>query len=337
MKKTRFVSLVIFVFLLLQAGASFSQPFPKSQGLEGLVRKHTHVNYSVEQDAKGNDVAKIFVKTVREYDREGNILMSDRYGVGEVLLEHFETTISKKEDGGKIIEFIFTNPEGKSWRGHVIVYDVAGRIVETLLYSELKGEFFGKTVMKYDEDGHTIEAASYGRDNSIQYLMKYRYDEEGRRIEWIDKSGVRGEFEYDERGNLISHSYYNDKGERQCQDLYRYDARGNRIEEIAKVMPDGSYSSKYCTTYDGKDRVVERSLYYGSGETLARIERYSYDEADRAVVREVYQPDGSISARIDSRYDEKNNLVEERRYDKSGNDDKLRLYIFVENDFSYWE
>ena len=87
--------------------------------------------------------------------------------------------------------------------------DTFGNPVEQEWYRQ--GEYFGKAIMKYDNQGNATEGIYYGPDGKQRREVTYQYDDEGNMIEEL-RYGPDGElnrttiFKYDYQSNMLEES-----------------------------------------------------------------------------------------------------------------------------------
>lgn len=233
----------------------------------------------------------------------------------------------------------------KSGETSIRIYNQEGMIIERSEYFS-NGSLNYKLKYSYDEKGN-ITDESY-EDKSYSSKAKYTYDKNGNLIEKsaYDANGDlkgRAKYTYDENGNMIESSLYGSEGSEKAK--YSYDKKGNKVEGNYYNL-DGKFSGKSKTAYDKKGNIIENSYYYG--EELSYKTTFSYDKKGNMTAEETQY---SYNEELDYQpynyrryvYDEKGHIIEysikiegreegKLSYDKKGN---LIKEIISGSDFYY--
>lgn len=158
-----------------------------------------------------------------------------------------------------------------------------------------KGDLIQSFSYSLDKKGHKIEETMTNPYSTELLITKYKYDNQ---INLVEKYTIepgnpvplnKSVWEYDAKNNLKFLMYYNPGNTLSWKETYTYDNKGSLIE-ISGYEGDGTFSNKRICKYDkGK-----------------KIENCDYD------------PNGKIKGKTTYKYDEKNRLTEESRFNLNG-------------------
>lgn len=168
------------------------------------------------------------------------------------------------------------------------LFDEFGNLLKKNSYDYVGNLKYGfEYEYEYDEKQNlTFMGVASGRDQA-KNIIKYRYDDNGNRIEEIgyDPNGnvfMKMTYKYDDNGNLTEEKSYDSDSGIDSKSIYKYDASGNKIED---------------NDFDSEGRISKCT--------------YKYDDKGNKLEVINYFLDGSISGKATYKYDEKSNVIEE--------------------------
>ncbi|MBW6490504.1 MAG: hypothetical protein K0B15_04835 [Lentimicrobium sp.] len=190
--------------------------------------------------------------------------------------------------------------------------DEAGDLMEEMLISEIF----------YDEDGNETERITYSPSGDVEEYIITKY-EKGQPIEEIleleGEVAERTTREFDDSGVLLREFRHYQDGEPD-EISYVYE-NGKPVQKVV-TDSDGEEGEKYTWHYvDGKILKEESFDEYG---TTDFIKTYTYSGSGLLEETEEIRVSNGEQSRLVSLYDEKGNMVQEKRYDARGN---LRVRI----------
>ncbi len=209
----------------------------------------------------------------------------------------------------------------------------------------------GKVKLVKETDHSVLPRPGEPKEDSIQSVITFRFNEQGNDEEWISyypdgSERVKRTFSYDEKGNDKEQIMYSDDGIDHT--VYLYDGNGNMIEVktyyVDDMLGDTVVTSKSVYLYDSKGNVIDEknyndwnlledrksSVYDDKGNVIeeglygATYERYlgkytfKYDDRGNNTEGITYDPSGILLGRSVFSYDEKNNQVEWHSYSPDG-------------------
>ena len=148
------------------------------------------------------------------------------------------------------------------------------------------------------KDGNCIQETNYNEDNSISYIDKLEYDENGNQISSIFYD-ADGNMKTDSSDNIIKADY---------------DEYGNRTAEV-RISFGRNYTFSYIYSYDENGNVLTKESYW-DGVYQGRLV-YEYDENGNKKTRTHENETGKISAK--NTYNVNGILTEWNLYDNDGN------------------
>ncbi|MBQ4120421.1 MAG: hypothetical protein IJD35_00250 [Clostridia bacterium] len=142
--------------------------------------------------------------------------------------------------------------QGETVYYYDFVYDENHRLTETTLVNPNgQNESIAYT---YDENGN-LTKETYLNDNGV--FREEIYDENGRKIERIIKSG-NGQYVYDEDGKLTKYYLVEADGKIDTVEEYFYDANGNLIKETYTTN-DNTYQTITEYSYDANGYMIQET------------------------------------------------------------------------------
>lgn len=240
--------------------------------------------YSYSADPENGDSEFISILSYSEPDKD-TYLITPRYYDADGKIDVTASYTYDKE--WKLIEYESTYWQRKYY------YDENGELEEIDLGHEDR-----VTYKEEYKDGNCIQKTSYNEDNSISYIEK---------------------LEYDENGNQISDIYYDADGNMKTDGSYStikadYDEHGNCTAEVC-VSNGENYTKSYVYTYDEHGNVL-RSEVYSEGVYQGRLV-YEYDENGNKKTTTREDEKGKISSKYT--YNINGILTEWNFYDNDGN------------------
>lgn len=142
------------------------------------------------------------MKTEREYDEEGRLVMIHNYGdesrsvVGNMTYNHYDENGRKDSD----VYYSVWNNNGSHGEPEYNYYtfNEIGKVSRMDIKNET-GDLLGYRIFEYNEQGLRISDTSYKSNGDIEFRYVYKYDENGNKTE---------EERYDGSGNLVSVDKY---------------------------------------------------------------------------------------------------------------------------------
>ena len=266
---------------------------------EGLKLKRSYdkeivLSYSFEYDKQGNRISttlsdandSVYWREYRKYDDSGNIIKLIRYNPLQAINTDMMT---KKGDSGKMI-----------W-GESYSYDSTGTVLERKeLYNNYvlvistydldpfkkpikRGEYFDpsvifQTVYFHNELNQLTQEVSVGRLGQAFGSRTYEYDILGRRV---------GTTSYNEYGTIeerLSTVFDDDN-------FKTYDYRSDSILTLGalrEVLLDNEGRLYIEAILDGKEKVLEKNVYYYDGQgRVSEIRQYDMVRRGRTGEREI--------------------------------------------------
>jgi hypothetical protein len=157
----------------------------------------------------------------------------------------------------------------------------------------------------YNKKGFPVETVNYDGQGKVESIYKYKYDRNGSRTETIRSSPAgleekRFTYIYNEYGNKIKSERYDMQGNLEKYYEYKYDEEGNLIEDL---------------------------WYDKSGKLEYRIE-YDYDSSGKKSAARTYNEKNRLLHKYEFLYDGQGNLVEEVKFDPSGDKTGTIQYVY---------
>lgn len=185
--------------------------------------------------------------------------------------------------------------------------DEEGNLMEEVLVSETL----------FDENGNETERISYSPSGETEEHIIIKY-ENGRPVEEIleleGEVAERTTREFDKSGLLLREFRHYQDGEPD-EISYTYD-NGKPIQKLV-TDSDGEEGEKHLWHYND-DKIIKEESFNEYGEA-DYIKTYSYAETGILEETEETRISNGEKSRLVSLFDEKGNLVQEKRYDSRGN------------------
>ncbi|MGI8467864.1 MAG: hypothetical protein ACR2N3_05375 [Pyrinomonadaceae bacterium] len=215
-----------------------------------------------------------------------NRLMVDREadGLKGKVKQVIEETMDLKFENGKFVESGRETDSVTEYdeQGNRIKRDAysSGKVFLKAVYGTLDGERISKEEFINDADSPPIlvvnpKKEEKQKDNSFSYKFRYKYDENGNRVEesWISNTGetwIQDTIVFDEKGN-ITKQIRRHRGESKISsvDSFKYNDKGFLIEEtitLADDEPEKYESTEFDSNGNWVKRVVKRKKRDGSFE-----------------------------------------------------------------------
>ena len=171
------------------------------------------------------------------------------------------------------------------------------RTIERRLYDPSPGgmALSGRLVLSFDRQGNMVESAGYAGDGALRSRSTYKYDANGRRVDYETEPAVPG-FQTSTRS-------------------YKLDQRGRVVEE-RDTHRDGSPGLLRKYTLDDAGRIVEEMLYDGAGVALGG-HRWRYDSDGNEVELWAVNGAGNVVQRREYEFRKKGQQLREVTYDSS--------------------
>ena len=187
-----------------------------------------------------------------------------------------------------------------------------------------KGSMLNTEIYIYNEKGNVTEMNYCNADSSVKTKSTYKYNVQGKVIEYIEYMQYNHEGEiknktistYDAKGNKTEDIISNAKGTSSYINTYIYDAKGNMIEDIETNKDNKvDHTTKY--KYDAKGNQVEKARYNEAGIITWKY-TYQYDDKGNMIEKAGYGADGKLNIRTTYKYDDNNNQIEMVNFNATG-------------------
>jgi len=202
----------------------------------GSLNKQERYEHTYDDQRNIIDVSKytdgIFAgRESYTYNQQGERIEISFYSSEDILTSQEKYTYDNK---GSIIEF------QKSTFG-----DSPSKTVSTQFNYDLNGnkteesDFSGDNLIRqhrFDQKGNSIEFFGYRSDGSLDTHVVKIYDEQGNKIEELNKYFTYGKevtykYKYDEQGNTTEYTSYNTDAELVIRQTFSYNQHGNQITQ----------------------------------------------------------------------------------------------------------
>lgn len=171
--------------------------------------------------------------------------------------------------------------------------------------------------------------------NEINHIKETKYDKRGKELgysfasKYDDLKPTETIFEFDKEGNKIKENRYDLSGKIENYLTYEYDSLNNVIKS-SYFTSSGSLDSYSTYKYNLTCDRIESKTYY-SDNSIWLWYKSKYKEG-RLI--EVFNPlDSTISKYT---YDNLNNYIKYIEFDKLGEEEEVRTYIYEYDDKSNW-
>jgi hypothetical protein len=217
-------------------------------------------------------------------------------------------------------------------------FDKNGNLVSSVLFNE-SGEIDSKSLFELNNEGKILAQIHYERRNDLIERTDFfdTEDEVQYKTEVTSKDGTKTihEYRYNQLGNTDQITIKNEDDSIEAIEIFKFNDDGILIEEI---RTNGSYEQQFKKklSYNNKGQVaqeeflddanrLQREVVYHYNENNLLIEKvdknlewgsvtnhkYSYDSLGNQILDETFQ-NGVISFKNHCKYDDQNNLIEER-------------------------
>jgi len=169
------------------------------------------------------------------------------------------------------------------------------KVLSESLYSAEGGKkLSSKNVFKFDAKGNRTELANYSPDGKLVSNLKSAYDA---------------------NGNIVSEEMIMGNGTVEVTSTIKTDAKGNRIEQhdVRPTQTTNLFNYKYFYRYNEKGQEIEKTGYLENG-TFFLKHVSTYDANGNRTEWARLGPDNSVLGKIVSKYDDKNNLIQQTEY-----------------------
>lgn len=311
------------------------------------ITKYDENGNKIEKKGQNDDGDLVF-KTTYKYDENNNMTEEKRLEDDGGLDYKFTY---KYDENGIIIKRAYTDGDNFHRRTTYFRYDENGNMIEQKWHGK-DGSLYFKETYKYDENGNKINTFSSSTDDSFYRRTffgnskHYKYDSLSNEIEkkWDFEPNHKYIYKYDNNNSLIEKSCYTINDSLYFRQIYKYDENGNVIENSC-YDADGGLDYKYTYTYkfDDEGNMIVKNRYNEKGVMDFKY-KHDYDNAGNEIVTSSYNADGGLDytdtnsydnagnktvvchynykdslVYIDTNYyDAKHNLIESKRFNKSG-------------------
>ncbi|MCX6353176.1 MAG: hypothetical protein NTX03_15155 [Bacteroidetes bacterium] len=199
------------------------------------------------------------------------------------------------------------NSSDKKFLHQLIELDEKSNPLREVLYAA-NGKPIEEVLMKYDDNGNTIERTTIHHEEGTAERVVYTYNTANKISEenlfYGDDFIEKTEFTYNDNGHLIS-SIKTDEGGILEKEIAERDAEGNPLH-IQNFDGEDNLQWEHKLTYNAKGLATEE-VHEDFNEGVKTRTLHTFDEQDRRIKSESY--------------DAKNNLIslQEEEYDDAGN------------------
>jgi len=231
----------------------------------------------IEEEIEYKDGTKYSIKKMT-YDKYGRMIgltdpdAGDNFVIydvdGEKVKRYDKTWIIKYDDVGRQKEVYYPkNEEGKTPYKYM-EYDDVANIIKTV---DPEGRVI---VEKKDWNGNVVEIVRNGDSNTKTdkiEIVRFKYDELNRKIEFVDAKGIVTKYRYDERSLLVEQRYV------EGSDLMVYNNLGQLVQ---KTDRNGNIIKSY---YDQMGRNTKMEQYRSGNAQVEEVIKLSYDNRGNAI------------------------------------------------------
>ncbi|HNP99336.1 MAG TPA: hypothetical protein PKK99_09785, partial [Bacteroidia bacterium] len=121
--------------------------------------------------------------------------------------------------------------------------------------------------------------------------------------------------EMDANGNVLSESKFDQEGELEERNTYTYSPQG-KLEEHVLLFAVEDVTERRVLKRNEKGLALEEVKYYG--DDAGERSEYVYDEKENIIEIKRYDEEGDFDVREEMKYDDKGSLIERTRIDKNG-------------------
>jgi len=227
---------------------------------------------------------------------------------------------------------MLTTQDGKTIIKHTWKYDKQGNVVDEYVLDLRMGRIEKRDIRKFDEQSRVIDHQII--DKSKHFASdghyKYKYNNQDKVVEELslNKSGDiiwRRIYDYDDEGRKILYKGINKDGKEFKVEKWKYNDAGEEIYYVKIVQ--GQEEKKIIRKFDGDGFKINYKSYV-NGE-LEYNNKYIYDKKGR---EKKVLPVGNAKENMifESKYDEHNNLIEEKRINKNTKDILIQKWEYNE-------
>jgi len=204
-----------------------------------------------------------------------------------------------------------------TFKNFQLMFNKQGELIQKNIFSD-DTRFDFQNDLVYDTIGHLIKSNIFGNDWNKRYSYKYKYN-------------------YDEKGNLKAKFKYNSFGtntHNTGHDLIGWNKK-NQFKKIPELTVN--------FIYDSKKNLIKKE-YINSSGNLKSYYRYKYSNNKPDTCYHYFNPEKQQYEMTAYKYDEKNRMISDERFDTLGKcmlsikkifDDDKKIRIETEGD--YWE
>jgi hypothetical protein len=239
------------------------------------IKSLTAWNYVVQNDSIGELKSKTIVQ---EYDTIGNFI-----GISAFKNDTLnERAVYRYTEGGDLSGDEDYSSRGQLLEHNIYRYDGEGRVVsgESRNNTNL---LTGRFEYTRDRNGSVIEFRKFKMDGSVDYTIKYMYDENcdsvdvavAVKYDSAGKQALKVENKYDTRRQLIEKHVTDNDDASTFTYYYGYDKKDNLVE-VRKIMKGGKTDWRKVYAYDFSGNRIEVQSYNDT-DVLQSYQKYSYE------------------------------------------------------------
>jgi hypothetical protein len=257
-----------------------------------------------------------------------------KYTKGKLNASGYITTESKYDEKGNVIEVINYKSTGQISSKLLYKYDEKNNRTEYQKFQKLNKpdiELSFKQSFTYDEKGN--KKLEVGFDGLNNYRIEYNYLPDGKTkniIKYNADNSIAEKWESSYNGNIQTINVLKRGTTLDYTLIRKTDSKNNLVEEIRNDAK-GKEQSRVTTEYDGNNNVTATAEYY-SGKLS---KKYTYVYNKKNLLTEIYliSTEGNKTLYKAYKYDEKENVIEEKWYDGIPDDLSSKNFKYNEKSF----
>ena len=261
------------------------------------------------------------LKALRHYEKDGNLTLEINYcEYSWDCAEHPDSFKTKYEyfynHKGQLIERNYYN-EGHSLPWSMTTYsykiDHQGLIAEKTI--ETTHSFDRHKTFSTDKE---VEIFEYDKNGNLQKEISRHIDPDFT-FEFVTT------YKYDNKGNLVKVDFSNNF--RKAIKKYSYDQQGNRIKyEFEGRQSCGHNIDHWERKYDQKGNLIEQTTCTAVNKCSRK--QFVYNDSNLRVKETDQSIDGTYSTNQEFYYNDNEDLIEIKVYDRKGQLDEIVKYVY---------
>jgi hypothetical protein len=171
-------------------------------------------------------------------------------------------------------------------------------------------------LIEFDINGNNVKEVNYKSDGKIHYIVKFRYDDKGNKIEYVRYNA------YEMGSEELQVNYKQD---------IKHDAKGNVVEEMGY---NGVENFKVVYNYNPMGKLAEVNYFNveTAGKKSILDEKRVLKYAGNASTVKVYNGQNILMFTLKNIYSNTGKILEENRIELDSSVSKRVVYIYDKND-----